>query len=279
MKLVALIVIVVCSASVGLERTACGQTTDHAPEDQSIAFIHRYMQQWSSPNSEALAYMETVFPDRIVYFNEIVGHAALMQRKRRFAERWPLRSFVLRVDDISVSCDQQRLCTVWGLIDWHCHSPERHADAIGTSVFAFQIRDGRTVLDEGGFVIARGRIVSHGRGAVPAVPQAYSNGDIPELRRTFFDQSADPNWIDRWLQARRPFSGTAQSLGQAGARSLTESDGSARSYAVFQSRQGPIACITAERRALPPSGEAVHLQGHVALFIGSTMYLSNCMVG
>src|SRR6476620_2575056 len=160
MRLAALALIVACIAGVAPAWSEPFHTTDRTFEEASIAFIHTYMQRWSSPNPEAMAYMDKVFSDGVSYFNETLNRTDLMQRKRRFAERWPLRSFAVRSDNISVSCDQRHLCMVWGLVDWLCRSPDRRATASGTSVFAFQIQDGQTVLDEDVFVISRGQIVS-----------------------------------------------------------------------------------------------------------------------
>jgi hypothetical protein len=227
--------VVACIAGTALAHPALCQTADLTFEDASVAFIHTYMQRWSSPNPEALAYMDEVFPDEAVYFNQTLGHAALLHAKRRFAERWPLRRFVVRKDNLSVSCDQQHLCTVWGLVDWHCRSPERHAEATGTSVFAFQVQDGQVVLDEDGFVIARGQILPRNAAAVPVAPNVYSNPDIPKLRQAFYDDSVDYNWISKWLSAQQPFRGIARSLGPASARDLTDNDGLDIPYAVFQS--------------------------------------------
>ena len=230
-------------------------------------------------NPQAMAFMDKVFPDEIVYFTQPLNHPALMQRKRRFAERWPLRSFVVRDDGMGVSCDQQHLCTVWGLVDWHCRSPERHADATGTSVFALQIQDGQIVVDEDGFVVARDRILPRDAGGPPVGRATYSNADIPGLRRAFYNQSADRDWIANWLSARRLFFGTARSLGQSSARNLTASDGSPMPYAVFQSDQGPIACMMGNKRPMPAVGEDVHVKGTIAIFIDKTMYLSKCLFG
>ena len=226
--------------------------------------------------------MDEMFPNEVVYFNQTTGHAALMHAKQRFAERWPLRRFVVRPDNLGVSCDQQHLCTVWGLVDWHCRSPERHAEATGTSVFAFQVQDGQVVLDEDGFVIARGQILPRQVAVAPVAPVApdtYSNPDIPRLRKAFYDDSADPNWISNWLSAQQPFMGIARSLGPASARDLTDSNGLDMPYAVFQSDQGPIACMMAGKQPMPPPGETVHVRGAVAIFIDQTMYLSHCSFG
>jgi hypothetical protein len=268
-----------CMFGLTLLRIAPCQTAGHTFEDASIAFIRTYMEQWSSPNPEAMAYMNKVFPNEAMYFDQTLSHAQLMQAKHRFTERWPQRHFVVRDNDLSVSCDQRHLCTVWGLVDWHCRSLERHAEAIGTSVFAFQVQDGQTVLDEDGFVIARGRILPRDATAKAVAPMIYSNADIPKLRQAYYDDSVDPDWIANWLAAQRPFSGTARSLGQASARDLTDSNGVDMPYAVFQSDQGPIACMMRNKRPMPPLGEAVHLHGTVAIFIDTTMYLSRCSFG
>lgn len=271
--------VMACIAGFALAHPALCQTADRTFEEASIAFIHTYMERWSSPNPEALAYMDEVFPDKAIYFNQTLGHAALMRAKRHFAERWPLRRFVVRNDNLSVSCDQQHLCTVWGLVDWHCRSPERYAEATGTSVFAFQVQDGQVVLDEDGFVIARGQILPRNAAAAPVAPAEYSNPDIPKLRQAFYADLAGRNWITKWLSAQQPFSGIARSQGPASARDLIDSNGFDMPYAVFQSDQGPIACMMTDKRPMPPPGETVHVRGSVAIFIDQTMYLSHCSFG
>lgn len=268
-----------CIAGFAVPGTVFCQTAGRSLEDSSIAFIQNYMERWSSPNPEALAYMDNVFSDQTVYFNQTLTHAALMRAKRRFAERWPQRHFVVRKDNVSVSCDQTHLCTVWGLVDWHCSSPERHAKATGTSVFVFQVQNGQLVRDEDGFVIARGQILASGAAAAPVQHDVYSNPDIPKLRQSFYSESTDRDWIADWLSAQRSFSGTARSSGQASARELVGSDGFNLPYAVFQSEHGPIACMMTDKRPMPPQGDTVHVQGAVSIFIDQTMYLSHCSFG
>lgn len=269
-------IVTACIISLTLTGWAFSQTTTQNFEAASKAFVQTYMERWSAPNPEALAFMDSVFLDKAEYFNRTLSHSALMQAKRRFADRWPMRRFTVRTDALSASCDQRHLCTVWGLVDWLCRSPERQAQATGTSVFAFQVQDGQVVLDEDGFVIARGQMLPREGGTANNATRTYSNGDIAGLRRAFYNDSADPNWIANWLAAREPFSGLARSMGQASARELTDSDGSELRYAVFQSDQGSIACMMKNERPMPAPGAVVHLRGTVAIFIDETMYLSGC---
>lgn len=275
MRQLASITVMACIIGLGSVTPAPSQTSAQTLEDASKAFVRTYMERWSSSNSEAMAFMEGVFPGKMLYFDRELDHSAVMQAKRRFAERWPLRRFDVRGDSFSATCDSRRLCTVWGLVDWLCRSPERHAHAAGTSVFAFQVQDGQAVVDEDGFVIARGRVLPRTATAAPA-SRTYSNEDIGRLRRAFYDDSADPNWIANWLAAQEAFSGVARSLGQAGVGDLTDADGSDIRYPVFQADQGPIACMTAHQQPLPAPGALVRLRGTVAIFIDETMYLSDC---
>src|SRR4051812_1191795 len=88
----------VCIIALARTGPAPCQTASHTFEDVSKAFICTYMEQWSSPNAEALPFMDSVFPDSAVYVNRTLNHAALLQAKRRFAECWPVRRFVARTD-------------------------------------------------------------------------------------------------------------------------------------------------------------------------------------
>jgi hypothetical protein len=271
----ALLCIATCASSLPVQARA----EDRTFEDASITFILKYMQEWSSPNASALAYMNRVFPNSAIYFDHTLTHEQLMRAKRRFAERWPLRRFLVRRGDLSVVCNARHLCTVWGLVDWRCESPERNAVARGTSVFEFQLQDAQTVVDEDGFVIARGQVLPHYSQAVPNAPIVYSNADIPKLRQSFYDDSRDRNWIASWLATQRPFAGIARSPGNAGLRELSLDDATSMPYAIFQTDQGPIACMMAAKVPLRPPGAPVNLRGTVSIFIDRTMYLSHCSFG
>jgi len=136
-----------------------------AQEDQtfqqaSVDFVQAYFREWSSPNAIALGYMDQVFPDRVAYFDKSLDHAALMNAKHRFAERWPERHFAERPGSVDVTCDTQHLCTVRGLVDWECRSQQRHDSVTGTSVFTLQLQDGMAVVAETGFVVSRGRALA-----------------------------------------------------------------------------------------------------------------------
>jgi hypothetical protein len=274
------------------------QADDQTFRQASIGFIKTYFQHWSSSNAVALTYLGDVFPDRVTYFNKTLDHTALMNAKHRFMERWPERRFKERGDSLNVTCDEQHLCTVWGLVDWECRSQARHESATGTSAFSFQLQDGMAMVAEDGFVLSRGQILSrHPPGAVDASSNAmagslaaqgaaraslngrardFTDDDIPGLRAAYFAQSSDRDWIKDWLLVQKEFTGTARSLGPVGVQTLSGANGDDMHVIQFDTHQGPIACVTTGNVPSIAQGSDVRIHGIVSIFIDQTMYLANC---
>jgi hypothetical protein len=271
---------------------------DQTFQQASIDFVKTYFQRWSSSNTEALTYFGDVFPNQVTYFNKTLDHTALMNVKRRFAERWPERRFQERADSLNVTCNEQHLCTVWGLVDWECRSQARHESATGTSTFSFQLQDGMAMVAEDSFVLSRGQILSrHPPGTTeatshaklgPPAPQGaaqtplddharnFTDDDIPELRAAYFAQSSDRDWIKDWLLVQKEFTGTARSLGPAGIQTLSGVDGDDMRVIRFDTRRGRIACVTTGDAPPIAQGSDVRVHGVVSIFIDQTMYLANC---
>jgi hypothetical protein len=284
------------------------QENDQAFQQASINFIQTYFEKWSASNAVALSFVDEVFPDHIVYFDRTLTHAALMDAKRRFVERWPERRFVARPDTVKVTCNVQHLCTVWGLVDWTCRSPQRHDYDTGTSEFSLQLQDGQAVVSENGFVVSRGHEMPRnppqaatgaGNGQGNAQPSAeapaaqprppapesvpdkpdnqpanYTNADIPALRSAYFAQSSDSNWIVDWLMAEKRFTGTARSLGRE--RTVHDDSGGELHLMLFEADQGPITCVVPDKMPAFPGGETITIQGIISVFIDKTLYLVRC---
>jgi hypothetical protein len=289
---------------------AAAQGNDQTFQQASIDFIQTYFEKWSASNAVALSFVDEVFPDHIVYFNKTLTHAALMDAKRRFVERWPERRFVARPDTLKVTCDAQHFCTVWGLVDWTCRSPQRRDYATGTSQFSLQLQDGQAVVSENGFVVSRGHemprnppqvVAGAGNAQPPAearaaqphppvpepVPESvpdkpadqpvnYTNTDIPALRSAYLAQMSDSNWIVDWLMAQKRFAGTARSLGPSGEHTVRDDSGAELHLMLFEADQGPIACLVPDRMPAFPQGATVNIQGIISVFIDKTMYLARC---
>jgi len=290
---------------------AADQGNDRTFQHASIDFIQTYFKEWSASNAVALSFVDEVFPDQIVYFGKTLTHAGLMDAKRHFVERWPERQFVARPETLNVTCDTEHLCTVWGLVDWTCRSPQRHDHATGTSEFSLQLQDGQVVVSENGFVVSRGHEMprdlpqvaagpgnaqppAKARAATPHPPAPesaparadthradshpgdYTDADIPALRSTYFAQMSDRNWVNDWLTAQKRFTGSARSLGPSGERIVPDDNGGELRFMLFEADQGPIACLVPDKMPVFPEGATVNIQGIILLFIDKTMYLTRC---
>jgi len=107
-----------------------------AKESESKSLAHAYLRSWSSGNDEALADLDDFFGPRVNYFGRSVDLQTLVQTKRRFAERWPVRKYRHRPGTMSVRCDSQsERCTVRSVVDWEAASPARRARSNGSLRF------------------------------------------------------------------------------------------------------------------------------------------------
>jgi len=144
---------VLVAASCVMISPAASKAQDRSFEQASTAFVQRYLQEWSDPTQAALAYMDTIYPDRVEFYGKTLTHAALMNLKRRFAERWPERTLTLRPGSVHAACDPAHLCTVKAIFDWHYRSRERQAVSSGSARLTLKLQDGMTILSENGSVI------------------------------------------------------------------------------------------------------------------------------
>jgi hypothetical protein len=122
-----------------------GVTGEPQLHQTATSFIDNYFRHFSSAN--ALEYFEQHYADHVVYYGKHVDRASLMREKARFVRRWPQRLYKARSDSIEVACDQGAVavCTVIGLVDFNCQSPERQATSTGLAAFHadIMIADGK----------------------------------------------------------------------------------------------------------------------------------------
>ncbi len=115
--------------------------------DQAKEVVSRFFTTWSGPASEALAFLESVYPEKIRYFGRLRSKREILDEKRTFIERWPERSYQIRPNTITVACRSDGLCTVEGIFDWQAQSPSRRATSEGYASFRFEVAtNGQTVI-------------------------------------------------------------------------------------------------------------------------------------
>ena len=129
-------------------------------------FIGGLFANWSSPNAQALRVLKDAYEDPVTYYDKVISREAALDEKRRFAERWPRRTYTIRPGTLIVQCSDDSLtCTVSGTTDWIV---AKHAKrSTGTANFYYTVRVG-----EGGLlrIAEETSKVVHGQIVSPAVP-------------------------------------------------------------------------------------------------------------
>jgi hypothetical protein len=113
-------------------------------EETAFDFLSAINSDWSLPNEQALALMPYYYAPSVTFYGEALSLSEVMAEKWKFAERWPIRSYVVDPSSVSVFCSQIS-CTVDAAILWSASSPERGADASGVSTWSVVLTlvDGR----------------------------------------------------------------------------------------------------------------------------------------
>lgn len=117
---------------------AAGSQTTAQPEpptDERRAedFLLAYHDAWSQPNAKALRFLETAYGENVVFYGKTLSRTGIIDEKRTFAERWPMRAYVLRNSGLDIVC--RMACNVSGIIDWFAHSPDRGRMSSGSAEF------------------------------------------------------------------------------------------------------------------------------------------------
>lgn len=116
-------------------------------------FAYAYHGAWSSPNEAALAFMSGVYTESIEFYGNVVSAAAVMEEKRKFAQRWPIRDYSVRDGSLSVACTET-VCSVSAVVDWFAHSPSRARSSNGVATFEFRLNtDHLSITQETGAVL------------------------------------------------------------------------------------------------------------------------------
>lgn len=108
------------------------------PERKALAFALAYHDAWSSPNVEALQFMSAVYRRPMDFYGKFTPADKVLDDKRKFAERWPVRGYILRPDSLSVDCNGYD-CSVSGTVDWFAYSPTRNKKSSGVATLRFGV--------------------------------------------------------------------------------------------------------------------------------------------
>jgi hypothetical protein len=97
-------------------------------------------------NVEGLA---QYYAPKVMYYGNTIAREKVMNEKRTFSARWPIRHYTIKPNSLSVQCENDGPCSATGIVAWDCTSQERGEHSVGTANFAVRIINGVIVSENG----------------------------------------------------------------------------------------------------------------------------------
>jgi hypothetical protein len=159
-------------------------------EQQAKEFVLLLQSKWSKPNSEALAGLETLYDEDVMYYGKLVKKVVVIREKQAFARKFPEREYRPR-EPISISCSD-RICTVSGIVDFRAIDPIRKILSEGVATFEYRLVATEAALKislENGSVLSRDRtplssVSRYERGGAPMSPVSERHNNGPATWQT-----------------------------------------------------------------------------------------------
>ena len=133
---------------------------DLTPEQASRRFLGDYFGVWSASNLAAMAFVDGAYAALVDFYGKPTQRQVIIDAKRKYVERWPERSYLVRPGRLRLGCDAgSAMCLITDVVDWDCRSVARGAHSVGVADFTLRVAfvapgAGKIVL-EAGSVIAR----------------------------------------------------------------------------------------------------------------------------
>jgi hypothetical protein len=120
-------------------------------ERAAMNLVMAYYNYWSQSgtNVEQLAgYYNTT----VNFFGANTPRSKVMDGKRQFAARWPIRHFTVQQNTLYAQCDNTQ-CSVSGVVQWDTSSVERNDHSVGSANFVVRISPPGVIFYENGSVL------------------------------------------------------------------------------------------------------------------------------
>jgi hypothetical protein len=145
-------------------------------EQEAKQFVLSLQARWSQPNTEALAGLDALYDDEVMYYGKMTTKDAVIKDEVAFARRFSQREYKAR-EPISVWCKDSGVCTVSGLLDFRAIDPVAKILSEGVSTFEYKL-------------IFLGNTVKI----------SLQNGEVKSRTRTPLASSAVHQWYDATSQ-------------------------------------------------------------------------------
>jgi hypothetical protein len=140
-------------------RASLGYGTRREQAARDLAFS--YLKLWSAPKQVTLANVSSFYAPVVIFHGERRTIASLVAEKRRFAERWPNRTYRHRPETTQVACEDGRArCTVRSSFDYTAASVRNDRRSMGVGEHELVVsftRERPFIVSENSRVIVRGR--------------------------------------------------------------------------------------------------------------------------
>jgi hypothetical protein len=107
---------------------------------RATSLVQALATRWSEPNAELLSTLDELYVDKVFYHGKLTPRQAVVLDKRRFAERWPQRSYKIRPHSITASCNAaSETCRVQAIIDRELANPAANTKSHDVATFDYSI--------------------------------------------------------------------------------------------------------------------------------------------
>jgi hypothetical protein len=128
---------------------AVAQFPEGSPERRAIEFVLTLLERWSGPKAELLPVLNELYTDKVLYYGKPESRQTVLLTKRRFANRWTQRAYMVRPSSLTATCaEATATCRVKGTMGWKFQ--EAKTTSHGVASFEYSI----VLSDEGGKIAA-----------------------------------------------------------------------------------------------------------------------------
>ena len=108
-------------------------------QKSATSFVLSVIEQWSGPSDLSVRFLSTAYSPQVEYYGSLKDRDVVLQDKKKFAERWPVREYTVRMNTIETRCDlSTSQCDVRGILDWTASSEKRNVLASGAADFDYK---------------------------------------------------------------------------------------------------------------------------------------------
>ncbi len=105
----------------------------------AAGFPAAYFARWSEPSAAAIKFFSGIYGDQVNFFGTNLPLAVVIEKKRTFAERWPIRVYSVHPDSVRTICETIT-CQLTGVVDWDARSLSGDQRSAGSATFSLEVK-------------------------------------------------------------------------------------------------------------------------------------------